>query len=414
MSLAEGSAVRISYKEYSTGAIDSNTKPVSSVDPGASGAQTLRRTSCSLNLSKDTYQASEIREDRQIADFRHGVKKVQGSINGELSPATYWDFIEALCLSTQSSAIAKTESDYTSVTADNATAKFTLGAGNPVTDGYRVGQILRFTDLSVAANNSKNFEILSFGGTNNREITVYPAPTDMSSDTAFNMTSVGKRVFMPSSAFTYRKYGVEVYHEDKSTYRLFTECRVGGINFNLPATGMATIEVAMTGRDMESGEGTDAPFFTSPTAITTSRILASVNGLVRVNGIAQGVITGAQINVTLNPSSDPVVGQDFVPDIILGRMTVTGQLTAFFEDLTLVNYFIDEDEVDILLYVTTSNADAADAMTIYLPRVKFSNAEIGLQNEQGVPITLPFQALKYEGSTAGVDQTTIAFCDTAA
>lgn len=414
MSLAEGTSARICFKQYATGAISSNSQPTSSSDPAATGGQILRRTTCSLSLSKDTYQSEEIRTDRQVGDFRHGTKRVQGSIAGELSPGTYWDFVEAVCRGTESAAIAKTESDYTSVAADNGTSTFTLGGGAPVTDGYRVGMILRFTNLSEALNNSKNFLITGFSGTSNRVISVYPAPTTMSADTAFNMTSVGKRVIVPASSHVSRKFAVEVYHSDLDLYRMFTECRVGGMNFNLPATGMSTVEIPMMGRDMETASGGSAPFFTSPTDVTSTGILAAVNGLIRVQGVTQGVITGAQVNINLNPSADPVVGQNFVPEIFLGKTMVDGQLTAFFEDLTLVNYFKNETEVDVLLYLLASSADAADAMTIHLPKVKFGNAEIGLQNDQGVPLTLPFTALRYSGSAAGVDTTMVAFVDSAA
>lgn len=414
MSLAEGTSARITAKPYATGVISSNSQPTSSSDPGASGGQILRRTTCSLQLSKDTYQSAEVRTDRQISDFRHGTKRVQGSIAGELSPGTYWDFVEAVCRGTESAAIAKTNSDYISVSADNGASTFTLGGGAPVTDGYRVGMVIRFTNLSEALNNSKNFLITGFSGTNNRVISVYPAPTTMGADSTFNMTSVGKRVIAPASSHVSRKFAVEVYHSDSDAYRFFTECRVGGMNFNLPATGMATVEIPMMGRDMETASGGSAPFFTSPSDVTGTGILAAVNGLIRVQGVAQGVITGAQINIDLSPSADAVVGQNFVPEIFLGRTQVSGQLTAFFEDLTLVNYFKNETEVDVLLYLLASSADAADAMTIHLPKVKFGNAEIGLQSEQGVPITLPFTALRYSGSTAGIDTTTIAFCDTAA
>jgi hypothetical protein len=47
-----------------------------------------------------------------------------------------------------------------------------------------------------------------------------------------------------------------------------------------------------------------------------------------------------------------------------------------------------------------------------LPKLKFGNAQLGLAGEAGIPITMPFQALKYEG--AGIEQTTVAFSDTAA
>ena len=240
MSIGENVSARITYKPYATGVISSNTQPVSSVDPGASGGQILRRTASTLTLVKDTYQSAEVRTDRQIGDFRHGVKRASGSLNGELSPGTYWDFVEAVCRGTETAALADSNTEFTSVAADNGTSKFTFAGGDPVAEGYRVGMIVRFTNLSEPSNNSKNFLITGFQAASNREMLVYPAPTTMGADTAFNIVSVGKRVFVPASGHVSRKFAVEVYHADLDIYRLFTECRVGGMNFNLPATGMAT------------------------------------------------------------------------------------------------------------------------------------------------------------------------------
>ena len=59
-------------------------------------AQYLRRVTSSMNLTKETYQSNEMRADRQIADFRHGVQSVEGSISGELSPGTYEKFMAAI------------------------------------------------------------------------------------------------------------------------------------------------------------------------------------------------------------------------------------------------------------------------------------------------------------------------------
>jgi hypothetical protein len=259
MSLGEGVSARIAYKAYALGTIAANAQAVSSSALGASDAQILRRVSCSLSLSKDTYQSAEIRGDKQIADYRHGVKRVQGSISGELSPGTSWDFMVAACRGTEAAALAKSNTEFTSVAAANSTSKFTFGGGNPVTEGFRVGMVMRFTNLSEAANNSKNFLITGIGGSNNREITVFPAPTDMGADSAFNVVSVGKRVLVPSSGFVVPKFGFEVAHLDLDMARLFTECRIGGVNLNLPATGMSTIEIPVMGRDMETYEDSEAP-----------------------------------------------------------------------------------------------------------------------------------------------------------
>jgi len=416
MSLGQGVDARVTYKGYATGAITSNSQPTSSSDPAATGGQILRRTGCTLDLAKDTYQSNEIRADRQIGDYRHGVKRVQGSLTGELSCGTYFDLIEAAMRGTKASAVAKSEAELTSVAMDGTLSTITYGGGNPVTEGFRVGDVKRFTNLATAANNSTNFLILGFSGASNRVMSVYPAPTTMTADTAFNVTTVGKSIYVPSSSFVARKFGVEVYHQDLDLHRFFTECRVGGLKLGLPATGMTTIEIPMIGRDMETASGASSPFFTAPTAATTTGLLAAVNGLLRVGGSTVGVVTGLSIDMNLNPQADAVVGQNFVPEIFLGRANVTGQVQAFLEDFTMLNYFKNETEVEILAYLTASSDIAAQAMTIHLPRNKFGDADIGLQGEQGIPISMPFQSLKYETSTAtaGIEQTTIRICDTQA
>src|SRR3990167_3982693 len=249
MSLAEGAGSRIVYKAYSTGVITANSQPVNTSDPGASGGQVLRRVSTTLDLTKDTYQSAEIRDDRQIADYRHGIKRVTGSISGEFSPGTYWDHIEAVCRGTAAAAVTASNTDFTSVAATNATAVFTFASGDPVTIGYRVGDIIQFTNLSETLNNATNFLILGFSGASNRVVEVYPAPTEMGADSAFTMTTMGQTVSVPSSSFVSRKFAYEIYNSDIDIARLFEEVRVGGINFGLPATGMSTIEIMLMGRD---------------------------------------------------------------------------------------------------------------------------------------------------------------------
>lgn len=414
MPIGEGVSRSIVFKEYATGIIDANTQPVSTTDPANTGGQVLRRVSSTVNLTKETYQSAEIRRDRQIGDFRHGIKRVTGAITCEYSPGTYDAFIEAAMRHTWTAAVATTESTLTSVAADNSTSRFTFGGGNPVTVGYRVGDILRFTNLATAANNDTNFVITGFSGTDDRVVDVYPAPTTMAADTAFNVTNV-KAVWVPSSGHVSRKFAIEHYSADTDMSQLFTECRIAGMNIRLPATGLATIEFPVMGRDMEILSGGSAPFFGSPTEETTTGIFAAVNGLLRVGGENIGVVTGLEINMDLSPSSDAVVGQNFVPEIHLGRANVSGSMTALFEDATLVNYFKNETEVEILCYLTTtSSGDTSPASTtIHLPRVKFGGADIATSGEGSVPITMPFQALKSteDEATTGLENTTIRIVD---
>lgn len=413
MSLAEGVSARVSFKSYSTGVISSNTQPTSASDPGATGGQILRRVSSSLKLAKDTYQSAEIASHRQIADFRHGIKRVTGGISGEFSPGTYWDFFEAALRTTDAAAITASNTDFTSATFDASASTVVFGGGDAHTKGFRIGDIIQFTNLATTENNSINFLITSMSGSN-RTLGLYPAPTTETADIAFNVAAVGRSLHMPESGFVSRKFAIEHWFQDIDLARLFTECRVEGFNLQLPATGLSTIDFSMMGRDMEIYTASNTPFFTGPAAATTSGIFAAVNGVLLVGGTRVGVVTGLTVQAALSGSSDAVVGQNYVPEVFLGRLNITGQMTAFLEDATFINDFKNETEVSILAFLTTTSAANSPAASIYLPRIKFGDADIPLTGEAGQVITLPYQALKAATAAAGVDATTVRITDSAA
>ena len=63
---------------------------------GASGAKLLRRVTADFNLTKENYESNEINPSFQTIDSRHGVRSVEGSLEAELSPGTYSDFIGSI------------------------------------------------------------------------------------------------------------------------------------------------------------------------------------------------------------------------------------------------------------------------------------------------------------------------------
>ncbi|MGD9880456.1 MAG: phage tail tube protein, partial [Reyranella sp.] len=222
--LLESTSERLVYKAYASAVIDPTTEPSPASDPATSGGQILRHVSHNLSLTKEAYAADEIRTDKQRPMEKHGTRRVPGTINGLLSAGTHQDLFEAVLGGTWSvSAITASQTDFTSVTADASTAKFTFSAGNPVTKGFRVGDIIQFADLSDADNNGVNFMFIGFGGTSNREVSVYPAPETMTADSAFTLTTIGRSLITPSSAHVARKYAVEVHNSDGDISRLFTE-----------------------------------------------------------------------------------------------------------------------------------------------------------------------------------------------
>lgn len=69
--------------------------------------QTVRHTGTTLALSKETLQSEELRDDRQIADFRHGAQQVGGDISIELSYGSFDVILEALLEGTWTANVLK-------------------------------------------------------------------------------------------------------------------------------------------------------------------------------------------------------------------------------------------------------------------------------------------------------------------
>lgn len=70
------------------------------VTPATPVFSAVRHTGTTLGLTKDSLQSEEIRDDRQIADFRHGARQVGGDMSIELSYGSFDEILEAALMGT--------------------------------------------------------------------------------------------------------------------------------------------------------------------------------------------------------------------------------------------------------------------------------------------------------------------------
>lgn len=104
-----------------------------------------------------------------------------------------WAGLDAIWRGTND-ALAKSNTEFTSVTSDAGASTFTFAGGNPVSEGLGRGDVIRFANLAATANNGVDFTILDFSGGSNRTVKVAPAPvTDAVADSAFTVTRQGSR-----------------------------------------------------------------------------------------------------------------------------------------------------------------------------------------------------------------------------
>lgn len=401
---ASGLFKQVAYKAEST----------FGVVPSATSAQALRRVQSTLDLSKETYQSNEIRQDFQLVDFRHGVRRVEGNISGELSPATYKDFI-ACALKKDFAAGASASNVTVTIAGAGPSYTVTRSSGNYITDGFKVGDVIRLSigSPSLAANFGKNLLIVSLTSTIATVITLNGSSMTAEGPVAGTTVAVvGKKSYIPTSGHTDKSFSIEHYYSDLVQSEVFSGCKPTSIAIGLPPTGLATIDIGFMGKDVTTAS---AQYFTNPTAQTTTGLLAAVNGELRVAGQSVATLTGLTLNIASNYSGDPVVGSNTVPFMFAGRVVVTGQATAYFDSVTLRDAFFNETEVEIIGAFTANNDANAPFMSFVLPRVKIGGASKN-DGEGGLVQTLPFQALLNTAGGSGTtsEQTTIVIQDSAA
>jgi len=383
--------------------------------PTASGATLLRRTDASFNLTKDTYESNEIRADLQVADMRHGVRRITGNVNGELSPGSYTNILQAILKRDFAAVTAITGLSIT-IAGTGPTYTVTRAAGDFLAGGIKIGQVIRLSAGTFnAANLNKNLFVVALTATVATVIVLNSSTLVAEGPIASATVSVpGKTTYVPLTGHTDKSFSVEEWFADISRSEVHSGVKFNQASIQLPPTGLATASFSATGKDYgQAPSGTR--YFTSPTAAGTSGVVAAVNGVLRINGTTMAAVTGLNFDVAAAFSGDPVVGSNTIATQFPGRVRVSGQFTAYFEDGTLPAVFADETEIGIQVALTTNNTANADFVAVSLSRVKLGSADKN-DGEGGVVRTYSFTALLNSAGGAGTahEASTIAMQDSLA
>ena len=401
MPIAKGVSKQVGYKKESTwGTL-----------AGPSSGKLLRRVTASFNLVKEAYESGEIRTDRQVSDFRHGVRSAEGTINGELSPATYADFMASIVARDFTTAPTAASLSVT-IAASGLLYTVTRATGSWLTDGFTVGMVVRLTGAGLnAANSAKNLLVASVSALVlsvipiNESVLVAEGP--IASVTA---TATGKVTSVPATAHTDDSFTVEEFYADIAQSEVYTGMKVNSMSVQLPASGLTTVDFGFAGKDLTQ-TGT-SQYFTSPTAQNTNGIFAAVNGVMLVAGQPIALITSADFSVERATENAISVGSNSVSEIFTGRIRVTGNMSVYFQDAAFRSYFDEETPVSIVLAVTADSGSASGFVTFTLPKVKLGSFTKD-DGELGVVASTSFQALLNDVTTAGLPATTIQIQDSA-
>ena len=263
----------------------------------------IRHTGTTIGLSKDAIESEELREDRQVAHFRHGNKSVAGDVNVELSYGSFDDLLEAVLCGTWATNVLK-------------------------------------------------------AGT------------------------------------TRRSYTVERHHQDIGKYLRSTGCNFNSMSLSVAPNSMVTGSFSVVGKDftIASTAITGATYGTE----TTTAPFDSFTGSITEGGSSIAVVTAIELSLDNGMESMYVVGSDSTLQPSIGKSSVSGSITAYFENSTLIDKFINETSSSLTFVLTDL---AGNSYTFNLPNVKYNSGNPEVGGAGAVTVSLDFVAL-YNSSDA--------------
>lgn len=341
--------------------------------PGT-GGQIVRRQTATFELQRDNFStADEITSTQQLVSMRLAAKLINGQLNGLLSPGTYSDFLSAL-LRRDFTAVAAITGASITVAGAGPIYTVTRAAGSYLTDGVKVGMVTRLTAGAFnAANLNKNLFVTAVTALVMTVVVVNGVALFAEGPIASATVSIpGKVTYTPITGHTSIYYTFEEWFPDVPYSERFQDCRIGQAQFSLPGSGNATVQFQVQGLDYSTSASV---YYVAPTVETSTEVCNASSGIMMVQGATVAVITDLQFTITANQTpADPVVGSNVRPELFVGKVTVTGSFTAYFDSATNQDLFVNETDVAIAGVMANGSVAAADFVSYSMPKLNLTSA----------------------------------------
>jgi len=387
MPIAQGFAKRVAIKRQTT----------KGVLAGVSAGQIMRRETATFELAKESVTTeSEITSVRQVRSSRHGVKIVNGTLKGIFSPGTYADPLSVILRRDFSAVASITAASFTIAGAGPYTV--TRAAGSYLTDGIKVGLVVRLTAGSfTAANLNKNLFVTAVTALVVTVIVLNGSALVAEGPIATaTMAIPGKVTYGADTGHTNIYHTVEEWYPDALVSERNLDVKFHKVDVALPGSGNASITFNATGLDQTSDT---TAYFTSPAAETSTAALQAANGALFVNGATVAVVTDLSFSIDgKGAAAEGVVGTNIRPDVFTGNLAVSGSFTAYFEGGVIPNLFVNETSTSIVSALTAGSEANADFVSLALSNVKLNTSS---PNDTATGLARTYQFVGIYNSAGG-------------
>lgn len=189
---------------------------------------------------------------------------------------------------------------------------------------------------------------------------------------------------------TQKSFTIEQGSTDIGQYSVYTGCVVNSVAINVPVSGLATATFNIVGKGASiSGTPLDA----TVTDATASQPFFHAGGTFKEGGTTVALITALALTIDNGLATNYGLGSDDAHGLTVGMSKVTGTVSAYFEDASLVTKFIAGTPSSLEFTLT----DGTHSHTFKMSNVKYNGATKTVNGQGPILITLPFAAL-YDGT----------------
>jgi hypothetical protein len=365
---AESNRVALYYSEETTWA----------EVPSSPAMTGLQFTAITGGHKKATVIPVTIRADRMQESLVRVGENSEFGFNFELRTTQYDTLMSAVLAATAFVTATITAIDISASTTDDS---FNGVAAGFVTAGFVPGMWVKVTGFTAPANNTY-WKIVSVAA---GKIVV---DGNLTTEVAGNSITIAGK--MCRNGVAKRSFCFEQSFTDVTQYQPFVGTRINELNLTLNNRAIITGGFTMIGKSGVASATSVGGTRAAASAQVALDASNNINAILEAGAAISTPLMNASIRINNNLAMQPAIANRFPVGIRYGVLEVTGQLEAYFADLSLWTKFVNHTATSLLIKMIDDNLHA---IFITLPRVQFSSGDIPTTGQNtDVFLTLPFQA----------------------
>lgn len=174
---------------------------------------------------------------------------------------------------------------------------------------------------------------------------------------------------------------------DVDQYQQYHGCCVDRLDLTVQPESLVGGRLSVKGRrlslsDNPLSESVSAPAYNAP--------MEAFKGSVSIDGVLQGLVAGLDLRIENGLENTYALGSRSAASALYGKSRISGELTAFFEDNSLFQKFLDQSHCSLSLTLIGEGG----SYEITLPKILYMAGNNPVRGDKAVTTSFTFVALQ--------------------